>query len=69
MEKITYLTGDIMVYNKEYERKKYYRRKYSSPKYQNDICKEDRCFGEKCVYWQYCKSPRKRNWKHKHGKV
>lgn len=57
-----------MTYNKEYERKKYYRRKYqNAPK--NDICLENRCFGEKCVYWHYCKSPRKRNWKHKHGKV
>ena len=58
-----------MVYNKEYERKKYYRRKYSAPKYQNDICKEDRCFGEKCIYWHYCKSPRKHNWDNKHGKL
>ena len=57
-----------MAYNKEYERKKYYRRKYKNQS-PNEICLENRCFGKKCVYFNFCKSEKKRNWDNKHGKL
>lgn len=52
----------------EYEREKYYRRKYKNQS-QNEICLENRCFGINCCMFQFCRSEKKRDWRHRGGKL
>lgn len=51
-----------------YEREKYYRRKYKNQS-TNEICLENRCFGINCAMFKFCKSEKKRDWRHRGGKL